>query len=149
MCGSFPEDFNFEKDSIFGILISHLLPFLEPEIIRISLNKCYNWLEKDGYIFIQSMTPHMPFYDSFYPTYKENVQNNVEWPGILNPTDYASEKYDGTLPTFLNLLDRKTLVRECESAGFKIVKTMYDFPASIPKHHYRNGKEFISVIAKK
>ena len=149
MCGSFPEDFDFEDNSISGILVSMVLPFLKPETLILALNKCYNWLEKNGCLFIYSITPHLPFYDMFYSTYKENVRNNVKWPGILDPTDCSSGKYEGALPDFLNLLDKKTLIRECKSAGFKIVKTVYNFPPSIPRHHYRNGKEFINIIAQK
>lgn len=149
ICGNFPEEFDFKEGFISGILISQLLPFLTPEVIITSLNKCYHWLESNGYIFIHSMTPHMPFYDGYYSTYKKKVKNNAKWPGILNPLDYSSEEYKDALPSYLNLLDKKTLVRECESAGFKIVLAKYHFPPDSDQRYYRNGKEFVSVVAQK
>ena len=145
----FPDELNFNARSLSGILISNVLHFMDGESIVLGLEKCWQWLEDNGKIFITVMTPHLSFYHQLIPEYEKRVANGDEWPGIFNPRLVASEKWRDNLPEFVHLFELDTIQTVVEKAGFTIDGIGYFCYKNYPDEHRTDGNEFISLCATK
>lgn len=146
---AFPYELDFEKDSLSGILISNVLHFLDGEAVETGLKKAYDWLEPNGKLFITVMTPHLSFYHLLIPEYNKRVKEGWKWPGIFNPQLVATEKWKDNLPEFVHLFEPETLKKVVEEAGFIIDDMHYFCYQNYPDEHRTDGKEYISLCAKK
>ena len=145
----FPDELNFKKESLSGILISNVLHFMDGQSITNGLNKCWNWLQYDGKLFITVMTPHLSFYYQLISEYEKRAREGDEWPGIFNPKLVASDKWSDNLPDFVHLFEIDTIKNIVEKAGFTIDSIDYFCYKNYPNEHRTDGKEFISLCATK
>ena len=147
--GKFPDDLKFDHESLSGILISNVLHFMDGNTIIRGLRHCWEWLEKDGQLFITVMTPHLSFYHQLIPEYEAKVLKGETWPGIFNPQLVATEKWKDNLPEFVHLFEIDTIKKVVENAGFNIHQIEYFCYKNYPHEHRTDGKEFISLCATK
>ena len=158
ICCDFPSDFRKKKafrikdENISGILCSHLLTLFTPEAIVETLECFYRLLEVGGFLYLTASTPESRVFNGFYAEYSKRLKRGERWPGIINNCCWShnlSESERGNLPVWANLLDKKTLSREVEEAGFIIQSINYEYPSNLTKEYLRNGKEYINIICRK
>ena len=149
--GAFPDILNFEKESLSGIHIAQVLHFLPGETIQNALSKCYDWLEPDGKLFTVTITPYQGMFDAnkLINAYQKNEENNIKWPGEVNPQQFAKMGWEEHLPEFGHFLDMQHLEQIMQGAGFIIESMDYFCYDSIPDEYKTNGKEYIGMVAVK
>lgn len=146
---TFPKDLDFEAQSLSGILMSQILHFLDGETLELGLHKCFQWLEKGGRIYIVVITPFLSRYILFLDEFNERLAQGESWPGAMNPRLVVKEDHKNQLPEFIQLFNTDIIQRVVEKCGFKIEKNEYFCFSNIPEEHRNNGKEFISLVARK
>ncbi|HDV5785714.1 TPA: class I SAM-dependent methyltransferase [Legionella pneumophila] len=146
---AFPNDTDYPKSSLNGVLISLVLHFLDGEAIEIGLRKCFDWLEPGGKIYIAVMTPDLSFYKKCWPTYKKRIEEGDKWPGMFFTKDFVSDIYLNNLPEIVHLFDKETLGRLITEAGFELLYNEFFCYKHFPDQHRNNGREFLGAIGVK
>ncbi len=155
--GKFPQDFNFEENSISAVLTSHLLAFLNGQEIELGLQKIYKWLTPGGKLFILAYTPYLAeLIELFIPEYERRIKDHVRWPGYVEDfgtfsTDKADKTGENNLPKKLHILDLPILKRELIKIGFRLEFAEYlngKEQGAVPGSWY-DGREYLGIIAVK
>ncbi len=146
---AFPNDLDFPEKSLSGILISNVLHFLDGNTVEAGLQKCYQWLEPNGKLFLIVMTPYLSFYRNFLPEYEKKAATGMQWPGIFDPKIVSPKDWQDNLPKFVHLFETDTLRRAVEAANFTIETIQHFCYKNFPPEYYLDGKEFISLVARK
>lgn len=153
--GQFPDEINFDSNSVGAILLSHILPFLNPDELDIAFQKLSNWVVADGKVFIVCYTPYIGCFKNFLPIYEKRIASGVKWPCWVenNVLDYleAPENVLSHLPNTMNYLDIPILTEALEANNFVIEKANYLDPVlnNIPQGIIADGREWCGIIAKK
>lgn len=149
LAARFPE-FDLPANSLDGVLISHVLPFLDPDAFRIAIKKLHSWSKPGAKIFVQCFTPYHKFVEKFIPEYHQRVANKDPFPAYLEDSG-AYVLVQDLLPRKLNLMDPTILAREFIAAGFQIESV--EFTACPPNlgadFFYLDGREWVGLVAYK
>jgi SAM-dependent methyltransferase len=70
LAASFPEDTNFENNSISAFLVARVLHFFSPDRLQLAAKKLFDWLVPGGKVFITGESPYLNNWKSFIPTYE-------------------------------------------------------------------------------
>ncbi len=149
LTSKFPNNLKFEHNSLSAILLSNVLHFMDGPTVVAGLKQCWEWLEKNGKLYITVMTPHLSFYHQLIPVYEQRVSAGEQWPGIFDPQLVAAEKWQDNLPDFVHLFEINTVQAVVKAAGFKIDAIDYFCYKNYSDAHRTDGKEFISLCATK
>lgn len=101
--GSFPNDLQFEEDSINAILISRVLHFFKPEILEKALQQILRWLAPDGKVFIICETPQSRG-PSFLTLYNKQKKEGKPYPGLFESSSGVVHLLDKEILS--SILDR-------------------------------------------
>lgn len=146
-------DIDFPSNSIGGVYMSQILPFLNGEEIEEGFRKIYDWLVPEGKLFVVSFTPYIDHVSSYIPVYEDKKRRNLEWAGYIE--DLSKYSLDPNISSFLpnkiNHIDEDDLRRVCEKLQFKIQRLeIFGDPENIlPKGIKYDGRERVGLIASK
>lgn len=146
----FPEQLEIKPESISGILAAGLFNYLKPEEITAGLEKCLQWLEPGGMLWITTYTPHLLPYRSLREPYKNAAAQGEPWPGQFNPRELSSNTWAQLSPEYMQVFKLEELEREIEKVGFEIESSQY-FAYEYVRRWLKgfNGKEFLMISARK
>lgn len=148
--GKFPEELDFDKNSLGGVLICNVLHFFEGETIVLAISKLYDWVKPQGKIFIVADTPYNKLIEKAIPIYEEREKNGSEWPGLMrNIKDYLSPEYVSISPDFMHFLTPRILTNILSKVGFKIEKAALFARTNYPAEEQLDGREGVGIIASK
>jgi SAM-dependent methyltransferase len=147
--GRVPDEIDFPKNNLAGVLASRALNFLKPEQLEESIRKIFNWLKPGGRLFILGATPAMQTFKSFYPTYIKRKSEGHQWPGfIADLHNWVIKEEALNLPKHIILFDEELLTNLLENAGFIINEVGYSSVAtSNPENPDEKLIDTIGVIA--
>ena len=158
--GVLPHGFDFAADSIAGIHVSLVLPYLNEQELDEALSHFYQWLKPNGKLFILCYSIFIkelvnPYFEA---EYKKRCAAGREWPGYLDDfskysytDDVLNEQDTSAFPMALHFFDKEVLVKALQALGFIIECAEYlDGPANgAVEETWYDGREFIAVIARK
>ena len=153
--GQFPHDIRFAPGQVGAVLLSHILPFLNPDEMDEAISKVATWLAPKGKVFIACYSPYMACFKRFIPLYEQRLQDGIRWPCWVenNVTDYLEAPSDvlNNLPHTMNYLDHAPLTQALQQHGFAIERADYLDPKknNIPEGLLMDGREWSGVIAMK
>lgn len=150
--GRFPE-INFPASSFSGVYISQVFPFLSGQEIQQGVQKIYEWLEKDGKVFVVSFTPYLAHVASFIPVYEARKASGKRWAGYIDnlPLYCSDQRIGSQLPEQINHVDSDDLRAAFSEAGFVIehLHVFGDENLDLPEGIKYDGRERIGLIARK
>lgn len=123
----FPNETNFAKNTIGGIIIRKVLHFLKPKEIEMAFEKMKKWLIPGGQVFIITLSPYWPgFKNDFLNIYEKRWQSGISWPGVVhNLKKYCIPSIPPeNLPKYLHVMDERPLRNALEKKGFIIHKAI-------------------------
>ncbi len=145
--GAIPEEIEFDKNSLGGILASRFLHFLSGAKIEEAILKMYQWLKPGGKLFVVTETPYLGNLKDFIPIYEDKKAKGEPWPGIIHNFDkYFPEQ---PTPTFGNLLDPDILIRVFQKTGFIVEKSSFIERPYYPEGVRYSGKESVGIVGRK
>ncbi len=148
--GKFPHDFNFAPNSFGAIHISNMLHFLTGKDIMVGLDKCLDWLQPGGKLYLTICSINFPLLEDFLPIYQKNRAEGHPWPGELyNLNDYIPEENRKYAPDngFFHVFSTEDIAQCLQQAGFVDVDA-HDF--SIGNVIYQSDKgAWVGAIASK
>lgn len=148
--GSFPDELDFDDESLGAVHASNLMNFLRGEEIVRGVAKIYRWLKPGGRIFIVAGTPYAGNIERFIPEYLARRAAGVAWPGeVENLRTFSSHPTIVELPNFLHLLDDEVLRGVILDAGFDIKACEMYLRANLPDYLKWDGRENVGLIAQK
>lgn len=156
--GCFPDEIDFERNSIGAVLCSYSLPYLTKDELDRGLEKIFKWLKPGGKLFIVSYTVFIEKLsnDKFKAEYQKRLDLGIKWPGyfedfkkFISSNDH--NLVDNALPGRLHYFDIPELIRELVSVGFGIEKAEYLDGKSngAVTESILDGRELLGIIAKK
>ncbi len=150
--GRFP-DIDFPTNSLAGVYISQVFPFLTGHEIEIGVKKIFNWLIPGGKVFVIAFTPYIKHCESFIPVYEKRLNEGKHWAGFIDDLSrYSSYKNIAShLPNQINHIDKSDLKRVLDRARFIIEKLEYfgDDEGSLPDGIRLDNRERVGAIATK
>jgi ubiquinone/menaquinone biosynthesis C-methylase UbiE len=143
-------DFDLPANSLDGILVSHVLHFLDPETFHRAIAKLHLWLKPGAKIFVQCFTPYTTLLEKFIPQYHQKVAINDPFPGYTE----CSGKYalvQDLVPEKINAMNPTILAREFIAGGFQLecVEFMACPPNLSADYFYLDGREWVGLVASK
>lgn len=144
--GAFPDEVEFEDESIGAILSSRMLHFLTGTKLERGLKKINKWLKREGKFFFVSLSPkHYTLKKDFYPIYKQKLANGEKWPGIVNQMKCYAKDHADYLGNFMHVFDIDQLQKLLPEYGFSIDKIkLFDY-----QNNDSNGEGHIGFVATK
>lgn len=141
--GTLPQ-VDFPAGSFGAVLASRVLHFLDGPDLRTALRKMHDWLVPGGRLYLVGDTPYMPSWRANLPVYEAARDRGDDWPGMI--ADFSPFRQSGaTGPAFLNTLTPQVLARECQVAGFSVLRA--DWFAMHRLGADSNGREHAGCIA--
>jgi len=152
--GTLPNEINFDNESLSAILCCRVLHLLKGEDVEKSLRNMYDWLEKNGKLFLIVDSPYARYSDKllqeFTPIYAQRKKQGVKWPGFIpNLKYYLQEGFRRFAPEFVHLFDGDVLAEACINCGFKIEKQGFIARPDYPQSLQYDGRENAGVVALK
>lgn len=147
--GRFPQETNFEENSLGAVLISRVLNFLTGDEIDMGLSKVFKWLKPGAKVYIIAETVYKELFKKIIPIVEERIAQNHEWPGELDQVRQHISKRQEHLPDAIHFLDDKVLKRSLLKAGFSIEKCSLFSKSNIPQDARFDGKETVGIIGVK
>lgn len=147
--GRFPQETNFEDNSLGAVLISRVLNFLTGDEIEIGLSKVFKWLKPGARVYIIAETVYKELFKKIIPIVDERIEQNLPWPGELDGVRCLMSKRQEQLPDAIHFLDDKVLKRSLLKAGFSIEKCSLFSKNNIPQDARFDGKETVGIIGVK
>lgn len=149
--GRFPDDLDFEANSLSAVHASMILHFLTGEEIIAGLKQCYNYLEPGGQLFLGVMTPYLGIYDTkkLCAEYDSRITQSKKWPGYISHIPFVKEEWRNQLPPFAHFFKVDTAVKFVTEAGFEVEVAYYYTLNNIPREYITNGKEYVGFRALK
>lgn len=161
--GIFPNDYDFQKNSIDGFHVSHILEYLGGNDIEKGLNNIFSWLKPSGKLFILVYTVFIEELNNstFKEEYARRKTKEIKWPGFFeNYNDYCipvefhknfSKENKPSFPASLHMFEAEILRSYLQEIGFVIEKAEYlngkeNFAV---EETWLDGKELLGVIARK
>ncbi len=147
---SFPEEMNFPKNSLEGVVLHRVLHFLTPSQIEKGIEKISNWLKPGGKVYIVVLTPqHAEYRSKVLQKYDDEWQQGNPWPGYSYGSKDILPDQAENLPEQLHVMDGRPLKRILEKNGFVIIKDDFIGMKQYGKTELRDGKEAYGLIAMK
>ena len=147
--GRFPGDLALEEGSLDGILCALVLHFFDGPGVQRAIAALHRWLAPGRAAYIAVITPSNSYYRDTRESYAERERNGDPWPGILDPRPLHPPRWRSQLPPLVHLFEKATLRRVAEEAGFEIESLEYFCYEKFPEHFRTNGREYLSLIARK
>lgn len=145
--GKFPDEINFPKDHLGGVLASQIFHFLNGEEIINSAEKIFKWLKPKGKIFIIASSPYIKLTKKYITIYEKRKALGEKWPGFIeNFSKYSHNSKLKNLPKFVHLLDIKTLEEVFKQTGFIIEKAINFSRPDFSDDFKLNGNENVGLI---
>lgn len=149
--GSLPNNLNFKKESISAILCCRVLHLLKEDEIETSISHMYEWLERNGRLYLINDTPYARYSDKllqeFSPLYEQKKQLGIKWPGyISNLKLYLQPEFYHLSPEFVTLTGVDELTKTCEKCGFEIIKSEFIARPDYPQSLQNDGRENAGVL---
>ena len=149
----FPNEMEFDKNSLDAVVLYRVIHFLSPEEIENGLAKIYTWLKPGGKVFIVVLAPqHKAYSDWFLPIYNARWESGDKWPGNKLSVHKALPAQEYNLPKYLHVMDDRPLKNVLEKHGFRIKKSGFvNMSRFSTKHdkYKRDGNESFGIIAEK
>lgn len=145
----FPDELRLGDGSLSGALAAQVLHFFDGQAVERSFQAVHRWLEPGGKFFVVVITPSLSFYSKLRPAYEERQAASERWPGIFNPKTVAPPEWVDQLPSLIHLFEKDVLRRCAEEAGFAVERLEYFCFKRFPDRHRTNGKEFLTLTARK
>lgn len=150
---SFPDELEFEPDSLSAVHLSMIIHFLPAEVSLRGLKKCHQWLMPGGKLFIGNMTPYHGVFDNdpLLKEYQRRVEQGEEWPGEIKQHDFLKDKetWQDSLPDTAHFFMKESMEKLATLAGFRVEQLDYYTLDNIPKEYKTNGKEYVGLQASK
>lgn len=154
--GRFPQDFQFEENSIAAFHSSFVFHFLTGDQVMEGLGKVRKWLIPGGKVFLNTGTRYMPFLRDFQAEYECRLQNGVRWPGEIDEdtidrfadADFKTVQPPEAVPRFIHMFDKAILSRALNESGFTIEHIDYynlDWPGKFASVY--GNKDIPGLIA--
>jgi predicted SAM-dependent methyltransferase len=152
--GLFPQDFDFESNSIGAILCSHLLNFLPPDDMEAACAKMFDWLAPGGKIFAESYTHFNKLLCGATPDVAARKAAGDRYPTWIEFGQYAGVDHPITLALqkHMNMFDLDTLSGAFTRAGLGIEKAEYidcTGKADFMQDTLLDGREWYNIIGTK
>lgn len=147
--GRFPQETNFEDNSLGAVLISRVLNFLSGEEIDIGMSKVFKWLKPGAKVYIIAETVYKELFKLLIPIVDEQIAQKLEWPGEIDYVRRHLSMRQEHLPDTLHFLDDKVLTRSLLKAGFQVEKCSLFAKNNIPQDARFDGKETVGIIGVK
>ena len=149
--GRFPDDLDFDANSLSAVHASMILHFLTGEEIMTGLQQCYDYLEPGGQLFLGNMSPYLGIYDTkkLCAQYDSRITQNKKWPGYIAHIQFVKEEWRNQLPPFAHFFKVDTAVKFVSEAGFEVENAYYYTLNSIPREYITNGREYVGLRALK
>jgi SAM-dependent methyltransferase len=147
--GRFPDDLTLDEGGFDGILCALVLHFFDGPGVQRAMAALHRWLAPGRAVYIAVITPSNSYYRDTLASYAERERNGDPWPGILDPRPLHPPRWRSRLPPMVHLFEKQTLRRVAEGAGFEIESLEYFCYRKFPEHFRTNGREYLSLIAKK
>jgi len=150
-CAAFPDDLNFEENSLSAIHMTMILHFLTGETIVRGLKKCHSWLAPGGKLFIGNMTPYLGLYEweKLSAEYDKRIADGCEWPGEIAQREFAKGEWKKNLPPLAHFFKKDSMLKIANMAGFEVNSVYYYCYDDIPEEYKTNGKEYVGMEATK
>lgn len=147
--GRFPQETDFEDNSLGAVLISRVLNFLTGKEIDMGMAKIFKWLKPGAKVYIIAETVYKELFKKLIPSFHLRVSQNHGWPGELKGVRRHMSKRQEHLPDTLHFLDDKVLKRALLKAGFSVEKCSLFSKSNIPQDARFDGKETVGIIGVK
>ncbi len=148
--GRFPYELEIPNNSLDGILASEVVHFLKGEEIEYGAKMMYNWLKKNGKVFISASTVYLKHKIKLQSIYQENKAKGLKWPGeIKNTIDRVSHPLLKNIPIFCHYLEENILKNIFIEAGFHIEEIKTFTSKRLTDEFKLDGRESIILIGKK
>lgn len=147
--GRFPQDTDFEENSLGAVLISRVLNFLTGDEIDMGLEKIFKWLKPGAKVYIIAETVYKELFKKVIPLVHDRMEQNHMWPGELDHVRAHMTKRQEHLPDAIHFLDDKVLTKALLKAGFSIEKCSLFSKNNIPQDARFDGKETVGIIGVK
>jgi SAM-dependent methyltransferase len=118
--GHFPNTVSLPSNAFDAMLLARLLIFLNPEEIDRALLKAYQALKTGGYLYIISPSPLRKKWQALFPTYMEQKEQGLPWPGYIQNLWELVPEEQKNLPNTIQLIDIDSLKNGLERVGFKV-----------------------------
>ena len=145
----FPQETEFEENSLGAVLSSRVFNFLTGDEIDMGAAKVFKWLKPGGKFYIIAETVYKELFKELIPLMHERVTQNQEWPGELSNVRCHMSKRQEHLPDEIHFLDEAVLKRSLLKAGFSIEKCSLFSKSNIPPDAHFDGKETVGIIGVK
>lgn len=153
----FPEKTTFFRNSLDGILMSHVAHYLTGPQLRLGIEKIYNWLKPEGYFFFQSLTPYSNpyFWNAFHTDLV--ARYGQEWPGyfrdekkeLMHRHDLITAPHTpSSMPNFGHPIHPYIIERELKRVGFEIMYINYGSFSPLLSQKYPVTYQEIEVYVK-
>lgn len=107
------------------------------------------WLAPGGKVYIVADSPYSEAVKDFIPVFERRQKSGELWPGTIEDISTFNHPRQKDLPTFMNLLDPKTISRTLINCGFTVEQCSYFAQSSFPVDSQLDGREGIGAIAVK
>ncbi|MEM9243356.1 MAG: class I SAM-dependent methyltransferase [Pseudomonadota bacterium] len=148
--GAFPNDFNYENNSLDAIHISYVLHYLSGEDFELGIKKCYDALKPDGKLFINTLSVHFCLFKHLVADYEEKLAQGVPWPGIVDgiKDNQLSQSDSDNVPDSINLVSLAFLEQLLVEHHYTIDEAFY-YDIKKPNTFGSDDKGCIAVVASK
>jgi SAM-dependent methyltransferase len=145
----FPNEIDFEPNSISAILASRVFHFLSGSDLEKGIRKMHNWLVPNGKVFIYTCTPYRSNLVEFSKKYDE-LKSKVKFPGEVESFKSIDIEQGKLLEHdfFIHFMDVDVLKRLFLEADFDVEMVDY-IDIDLPSELKSGGKENVGLIARK
>ncbi|MCX6593394.1 MAG: class I SAM-dependent methyltransferase [Acidobacteria bacterium] len=148
--GRFPEELQFEPESLGAVHLSNVLHFLSGKQLEPGIQAVARWLRPGGKLFVQAATPYQSPFAAFLPEYERRLAAQEPWPGWLPKIGlYAKHRQMGQMPKAMHLLDDQVLRRVAVAAGLAVEQATLTRREDLPHGLWLDGRETVVLVAVK
>ena len=100
---------------------------MEPEELKLTLEKMYNWLQPGGKIYLITDTCYSGPWKKHLPEFERRLKEGDPFPGFIEDVlkCLPVSKLPKGMTSHMHCLDPDTLSRECKLAGFEILEAEF------------------------
>lgn len=152
--GRYPDQVEFPAESFDSILISRVLHFFTPKLIKNAIQDLYRILKPGGKVYALTISVYTKAYGAFIPVFEEAKKSKKQYPGYVEDrlkyanTPLIDPKNLSYFSGPFMFFDNATLAELFKEEGFRIKKSTY-FSCEKSNIFYYDGREGVGVIAEK
>ncbi|ASG68368.1 hypothetical protein CDV26_08185 [Francisella halioticida] len=145
--GIFPYDFNFYKETLYGVHCSNMFHFLSGQETYEVLKKIHESLMPGGKLYINTCSIYFHSFKHLFSYFVKKFRDGSDWPGEINNAHLQSLASPDRLPNFIHVHNKVSMIKILKRIGFKINKSFYcDLK---PKAYASENKGVLAIIAEK